>query len=190
MDTGSFVLSFSEGNVDNEHMDLPNLEPPIKTNNKVRGKFKHELGSRLIEDFIALLKTYSFKDYPNKTKEKIIKKCNNAKHEEYYNALKYNTQRFIDECRIQTICDNMTTTKTSKISLNTFDAKRYYVNNIKSYPHDENLHLFKRVFINKIYNTTLELDLEKDQLVNNISELTSIDDRKLIEAAIRLYNDL
>ena len=30
MDTDSFVLSFTEGNVDNEHMDLSNLEPPIK----------------------------------------------------------------------------------------------------------------------------------------------------------------
>ena len=35
MDTDSFVLKFSEGNVDNEHMDLSNLEPPIKTNNKI-----------------------------------------------------------------------------------------------------------------------------------------------------------
>ena len=40
------------------------------------------------------------------------------------------------------------TTKTSKISLNTFDDKRFYLNNIKSYPHDENLYLFKR-FIKK-----------------------------------------
>ena len=46
MDTDSFVLSFTEGNVDNEHMDLSNLEPPIKTNNKVPGKFKHEMGVR------------------------------------------------------------------------------------------------------------------------------------------------
>ena len=37
-----------------------------------------------------------------------------------------------------------------KISLNTFDDKRFYVNNIKSYPHDENLYLFKRGLINKI----------------------------------------
>ena len=34
MDTDSFVLSFSEGNVNNEHMDLSNLDCPIKTNNK------------------------------------------------------------------------------------------------------------------------------------------------------------
>ena len=88
IDTDSFILSFGEGNVDNEHMDISNLEQPIKTNNKIPGNFKHELGSRIIEEFIALSpKTYSFRDYPKKTKEKGIKNCNNAKHEEYYNAL-------------------------------------------------------------------------------------------------------
>ena len=71
MDADSFVLSFSEGNVDNEHMDLSNLDPSIKTNNKIPGSFKHELGSRIIDGFIALsTETYSFKDCPNKTKEK------------------------------------------------------------------------------------------------------------------------
>ena len=69
-------------------MDLSNLEPPVKTNNKVPGKFKHEMGSRIIEEFVALTpKTYSFKDCHNKTKEKGIKNCNNAKHQEFYNAL-------------------------------------------------------------------------------------------------------
>ena len=91
----------------------------------------------------------------------------------------------------------MTTIKTSKISLNTFDDKRFYVNNIKSYPHKKNLYLFKRDLVQKINNTTLELDLGrrsgfngKNQLVNNILEITTTDDRRLIEAAIRLYNDL
>ena len=110
----------------------------------------------------------------------------------------YNTQRAVQECRIKKVGDNMTTTKTSKISLNTFDDKRFYVNNIKSYPHDENLHLFKRD-LKKINKTTLELliklglDLSKESvesLINNILELTINDDRKLIRAAIRLYNDL
>ena len=65
----SFVLSFSEGNLPDEHMDLSNLEPPIKTNNEVPGKSKYELGSRLIEEFKALTpKTYNFKDYPKKLK--------------------------------------------------------------------------------------------------------------------------
>ena len=64
----------------------------------------------------------------------------------------YNTERTVDECRIKTVGDNMTTTKTSKISLTTFDDKRLFVNNnnIKSYPHDENLYLFKRDIVNKI----------------------------------------
>ena len=44
MDTDTFVLSFSEANVNNEHMDLSNLDCPIKTNNNVPGKFKHVLG--------------------------------------------------------------------------------------------------------------------------------------------------
>ena len=157
------------------------------------------MGSKIIEEFVALTpKTYSFKGYPNKTKEKGIKNCNNAKHEEYYNAVMYNSERSVDECRIQKVGDNMTTTKTSKISLNTFDDKRFYVNNIKSYPHDENLYLFKRDLINKIKNASLELliklglelDINKDSLINNIKELTINDDRKLFLATITLYNEL
>ena len=46
MDTDSFVLNYREGSVDNEHLDLSDLEPPIETNNKVPGNFKHELGSK------------------------------------------------------------------------------------------------------------------------------------------------
>ena len=122
----------------------------------------------------------------------------------------YNTERSVDECRIQKIGDNMTTTKTSKISLNTFDDKRFYGNNIKSYPHDENLYLFKRDLVNKICEAgwgraslvtptkakspslikNASLDGDKDLLINNIKELTINDDRKLILAAITLYNDL
>ena len=54
MDTDSFVLSYSESKVCDEHMDLINLDIPIKTSNKSPGKFMHELGSRIIEEFIAL----------------------------------------------------------------------------------------------------------------------------------------
>ena len=108
----------------------------------------------------------------------------------------YNKERVVQENRIQKVGDNIATTNTSKISLNTFDDKKFYVNNIKSYPHVEKLYLFKRYLVNKINNTTLELliklglDVSKESLINNILELTTNDDRKLIEAAIRLYNDL
>ena len=88
-----------------------------------------------------------------------------------------NTQRTVDECRIQKVGVNMTKAKTSKISLNIFDDKRFYVNNIKSYPHDKELNLFKRDLIKKIceagslINTTstellikLGLDVSKESL--------------------------
>ena len=128
IDTDTFVLSFSERNVDNEHRELSKLEPPMKTNNKVPRKVKNELGCRIIEEFIALSKkTSSFKDYQNKTKEKGLKNCNNAKQakHKYYSASLYNTQRTVDECRKQKVGDDMTTTKTSMISLNTFDDKDF-----------------------------------------------------------------
>ena len=96
----------------------------------------------------------------------------------------------------------MTTTKTSKISLNTSDDKRFHVNNIKSYSHDEILHLFKRDLVDKICEAgwgtkakgpflikNASLDGDKILLVNNILELTINDDRKLIEAVLILYND-
>ena len=45
-------------------MDLAKLDFPIKTNNKVPSKIKHELGSKIKDDFISLLpKTYGFKHY-------------------------------------------------------------------------------------------------------------------------------
>ena len=56
--------------------------------------------------------------------------------------------------------DSMTTTKTSKISLYFFDDKKFYVNNKKSYSHDENLYLFKRDLIKKINTTQIELLLK------------------------------
>ena len=43
MDTDYFLLSFGEGNVDDKYMDLCNLDKAILTNNKVPGKFRHEL---------------------------------------------------------------------------------------------------------------------------------------------------
>ena len=100
----------------------------------------------------------------------------------------YKTHRTVEKCRIHKVGDNMTTSKTSKISLNLFDDKGYYENVIRSYPHDENPYLFKRVIINKIKKTSIDLD--KDQLANNILELTINDERNLIETSIRLYNDL
>ena len=120
MDTDSFVLTFSEGNVGNEHMDLSNLDKPIKTNNKFPSKFKHELGSQVKEEFVVLKpKTYSIKNYG--AKEKGIKKESNGKHEEYYSALIDNKERGVEESRNQKVGSCMTTIKISKKSLSSFD---------------------------------------------------------------------
>ena len=57
-------------------------------------------------------------------------------------------------------------------------------------------YLFKSGLISKIISTQIELLLKlglaecKEALIKNILELTINDDMKLIEAAIRLYNDL
>ena len=124
MDTDSFVLSFSEGNVDNEHMDLSNLDKPIKTKNKMPGNFKYELGSKVIEEFVVLkLRTYSIENYGAKEKE--IKKESNGKHEQYYSALIDNKERIVEESMIQKVGSCMATIRISKRSLSNFDDKRF-----------------------------------------------------------------
>ena len=175
MDTDSFILSYSRGNVDNEHMDLSNPDIPIKTNNEIPGKFKHELGSKIIEEFIVLKrKTYSIKNCG--AKEKGIKKESNEKHEEYYNALMDNKERTVEESRIQKLGSCITTIKISKRSLSNFDDKRFYVNNIKSYPLDENMYLFKRDLKNKISQQNSSAPNRRTManpvLINNIKDLT------------------
>ena len=68
------------------------------------------------------------------------------------------TEIIVEECRVQKVGDNSTTTtKTSKDSLSSFEDKIFYVNIIKSYPHDESLHLFKRDLLNKITTTPIKL---------------------------------
>ena len=44
MDTDSFVLSDSEGNVSDEHMDLSNQDIPTKTNNKAPARLSKSWG--------------------------------------------------------------------------------------------------------------------------------------------------
>ena len=112
MNTDSFVLNFREGNVDVKYLDSSNLDVPTKTNNKVPGKFKYELGSREIEEFMVLKpNAYSLVTHgQNRTaKEKGIKKENNGKHEAYYNALMDNKETIVDECRIQKVGDRLST---------------------------------------------------------------------------------
>ena len=69
-----------------------------------------------------------------------------------------NEERIVEECRIQKVGVKMSTFITNKRSPNNFDDKRFYVKNIKSYPNDENLYVFKKDLVNKLNTTTLDLD--------------------------------
>ena len=122
-----------------------------------------------------------------------IEKESNGKHEEHYSTLIDNKERIVEESRIQKVGSCMTTIKINKRSLSNFDDKRFYVKNIKIYPLDENIYFFKRDLLNKIYQQTSPMANpaligETGSLINK--ELTINDDRKFIEAAIRLYNEL
>ena len=63
-------------------------------------------------------------------------------------------EKTVEESRFQKLGKCVTTIKISKRSLSNFDDKRFYVYNIKSYPIDENMYLFKRNLLNKIGQQT------------------------------------
>ena len=108
----------------------------------------------------------------------------------------YDKERTVEENRIQKVGDKTATNKTSKRSQSNQDDKKFYVKILKSYPHDKNIYLYKECLINKLSFTSLErlVDLwqlaDKELLINHIEELPNYDDRKLILAAIKLYNDI
>ena len=191
MDTDGFVLSFTEGNGSFEYMDLSNLDTPIKKNIKIPGEFKHEIGSKEREKFVVLKpKTYSFKN--GSAKEKRWKKENNGKYEYYYNPLKNNEKKTVEECRIQKVEDKTSTIETSKTNPAEFGDENFIENHLL----DNYLYLFKQDLINKINAASLEKLVELEQLIGKeliiekTEELTIVDDKKLILAAIKLYNDL
>ena len=87
MNNDKFILSFSEGIVADEHMDLINLDIPNKTNNEVSGNFKRAFGSKIIEELIVLIsEIYSLACQGQSLfsccicKEKGIKKKNGVTH--------------------------------------------------------------------------------------------------------------
>ena len=98
----------------------------------------------------------------------------------------------IVECRIQKVGDKISTIKTGKRSLNKFDDKRFHVNKIKSYPHDENLYLFKRDLAKKINTTStaLLIDLELHYIDNkdNLDNKDNIDNKDKKDTKDNKYN--
>ena len=82
IDTDSFIISWTEGNIPDEYMDLSNLDIQIKTNNEVTGKIKCEFRSKIIIVFLVL----SSKPYRltcrehSSSKEKGVRKDKNRRN--------------------------------------------------------------------------------------------------------------
>ena len=82
----------------------------------------------------------------------------------------------------------MATIKISKRSLSNFDDKRFYVNNIKSYPLDENMYLFKRELVNKICERTSSVASEAGW--GTKAEVPSLTINTTLELLIKLGIDV
>ena len=206
IDTDSFIFSYPDTEENqkefiklNDYFDFSNLDkddPMYNTKNEKKlGTFTIETGSKKINGIIVLrAKSYCILGEEKELykKEKGINKDIVAETEfkEYYNAL------FKDETRIvanPSIRSNITkhdnvyensvqTIITHKLSLNTFDDKRFYVNKVVSYPHDKKFYLLKNDIIEgvkKKYENDVNL---KEREINVVKETL---DKKLL---IELYN--
>ena len=118
--------------------DHPNYD--IK-NKKVLGKFKDELNSKIITEFIGLKsKMYSFEfiknnDIINKNIHKGIKESICLKHDEYKRALCKEQLIYKEFYNLQLNKQNIYLDKINKIALNPFDCERHWIDNINSLPY-------------------------------------------------------
>ena len=111
------------------------------SNKKVLGKFKNELKSKIITEFVVLKpKMYSFEFIDNtlienKNKCKGVKKSVDLKHNEHKQSL-FNEEIIYKEFyNLQLYKQNIYLDKINKITLNPFDSKRYWIDNINSVPY-------------------------------------------------------
>ena len=119
--------------------DHPNYDT---TNKKVLGKFKDEMKSLIITEFIGLKpKMYSFnyinKDniIVNKNIHKGIKQSISLKHDEYNRSLYKEELIYKEFYNLQLNKQNIYLDKINKIALNPFDSKRNWIDNINSLPY-------------------------------------------------------
>ena len=111
------------------------------SNKKVIGKFKDELKSRIITEFIGLKpKMYSFNFIENnieinKNIHKGIKNSISLKHDEYKRSLYKEELIYKEFYNLQLNKQNIYLDKINKIALNPFDSKRNWINNINSLPY-------------------------------------------------------
>ena len=147
-DTDSFITYVETDDIYNDMLEDKNpydfSEYPINhpnydiTNKKVFGKFKDEIKSKIITEFIGLKsKMYSFKYIDNniivnKNTHKGIKESISLKHDEYKRSLYKEKLIYKEFYNLQLNKQNIYLDKINKIALNPFDNKRYYIDNINS----------------------------------------------------------
>ena len=172
MDTDSFILDIKTdkfykdiSNDVNQWFDTSNysnnLHRPLKSgiNKKVIGKFKDELGGKLLTEFVGLrAKTYSYtqidgdKICENK-KEKDTKKCAIKKHvnsDMYKQALFDNITIRCTQQRFKSDYHNVYTQSVHKIALNINDNKRIIsIDGVTTYPYGISTKLFNKLESNK-----------------------------------------
>ena len=129
MKEDNHLYDFSEYPEDNLCYDI--------SNKKVLGKFKDEMKSKIVTEFIALKpKMYSF-NYDNKNihKCKGIKKSIDIKFNEHKQSLINEELIFKEFYNFQLSKQNIYLNKNTKITLNSYDSKRYWIDNINSVPY-------------------------------------------------------
>ena len=155
MDTDSFVMKIKTDDFykdisndvdkwfDTSNFDANDNRPlPIGKNKKVIGKFKDELGGKIMSEFCALkAKTYAFKlDNGNEVKKaKDTKKCvvkNHISFSNYVDILFNSSKLLKSQFTFKSDHHKIYTQKINKIALNYFDDKRIQDNDkITTYPY-------------------------------------------------------
>ena len=111
------------------------------TNKKVLGKFKDEMKSLIITEFIGLKpKMYSFNYIDNNiivnnNIHKGVKKSICLKHDEFKRSLYKEELIYKEFYNLQLNKQNIYLDKINKIALNPFESKRYWIDNINSLPY-------------------------------------------------------
>ena len=151
-DTDSLIIQVETDDIYKDMFEDKNLydfsEYPINhpnydiTNKKVLGKFKDEMKSLIITEFIGLKpKMYSFnyinKDniVVNKNTHKGIKEPISLNHDEYKRSLYKEELIYKEFYNLQLNKQNIYLDKINKIALNPFESKRYWIDNINSLPY-------------------------------------------------------
>ena len=150
-DTDSFIIQVETNDIYIDMLENKNLydfsEYPKDhpnydiTNKKVLGKFKDEMKSLIITEFIGLKpKMYSFNYIDNniivnKNTHKGIKESISLKHNEHKRSLYKEELIYKEFYNLQLNKQNICLDKINKIALNSFESKRYWIVNINSLPY-------------------------------------------------------